>query len=502
MPKLSCISPQLLCDVVETMKLLATRGRWEAAADLAHFLGTLDASPLTSGSPRRRRRKKKRKHSRRHYLAADMVSKHHRQYRGQFDIGSMSKTIDLLQDLYSPMKTSSLAPKPLELAQPQGGPVSGRAPATLPAPQPPTSFSKPLKDEGLKVTADAKHVEEILKVETYVKEAEVMKEANSKAKMIVQLEETSDEAAVMKEAKLGEKETKQVFLEQDGLTTDNKALSIDEAEETLDEAVIMKEAETGEKKPKQGWEVFLEQNVLATDNEEVKGAIDAQQFDEEPLVDTTQQPEVVDGVSNEEETNTQHGEEDKFNKEDKEEAPPKPFYPRHQEQRLRFGHLNPSKVKSLGRWTSWTRDSLHSELDAKFSKPRRGVLWSDFSPEEKLAHFDMIDWPNSCPDDPPSRSLMFKPESDCEAFLEQNWLTTDNKVEEEVLATQKNEEETPTDDVMELEEKVEVDDNKVTFSIEDLEYDYATGRLFIHLESGVVEVNNSQARDQLLAQMS
>ena len=96
---------------------------------------------------------------------------------------------------------------------------------------------------------------------------------------------------------------------------------------------------------------------------------------------------------------------------------------------------------------------------------------------------------------------MFKPESDCEAFLEQNWLTPDDKVEEEVEpATQRNEEETSTNDVMELEEKV--DDNKVTFSIEDLDYDDATGRLFIHLESGVVEVNDSQARNQLLAQMS
>ena len=136
-----------------------------------------------------------------------------------------------------------------------------------------------------------------------------------------------------------------------------------------------------------------------------------------------------------------------------------------------------------------------------FSRPKRGVLWFDFSPEEKLAYFDMINWPESCPDDPPSRSLMFEPESDCEAFLEQNWLTTDDKVKEKVeLATQRYEEETLTNDVMELEEKV--NDNVVTFSMEDLDYDDVTGRLFIHLESGVVEVNDSQARNQLLAQMS
>ena len=390
-----------------------------------------------------------------------MASEQHR----QFNIESMSKTIDLLEDLYSPMKTSPRAPKPLELVQPQGGLVSGRAPATLPAPQPPTSFSKPLK-----VTADAKQVEEILEVETYVKEATT---DNKDEEKVVDIKESEEEP------KVKEVEEKR----------------IDEAEETLDEVVTMKEDKTEEKKPKQGWEVFLEQNVLATDDKV-----------EEEVVDIKQGEEHL-----ERETNVKEGKEKRFDKavdekvvykEDKEEVPPKPFHPRHQEQRLRFGHLSPSKVKSLGRWTSWTRDSLHSELDAMFSRPKRGVLWFDFSPEEKLAYFDMINWPESCPDDPPSRSLMFEPESDCEAFLEQNWLTTDNKVEEEVLATQKNEEETPTDDVMELEEKVEVDDNKVTFSIEDLDYDYATGRLFIHLESGVVEVNNSQARDQLLAQMS
>jgi len=425
-----------------------------------------------------------------------MVSKHHRQYRGQFDIGSMSKTIDLLQDLYSPMKTSSLAPKPLELAQPQGGPVSGRAPATLPAPQPPTSFSKPLK-----VTADAKQVEEILEGKPHVKEATNDNKVEEEVVDIKEGEERLEEETEVKEV---------------------KEKRIDEAEETLDEAVTMKEDKLEEKKTKQGWEVFLEQNEPATDDKVEEGVVDIKQgwevFLEQNVLATDDkvEEEVVDIKQGEEhlerETNVKDEKEKRFDKavdekvvykEDKEEVPPKPFHPRHQEQRLRCGHLGPNKVKSLGRWTSWTRDSLHSELDAMFSRPRRGVLWFDFSPEEKLAYFDMINWPESCPDDPPSRSLMFEPESDCEAFLEQNWLTTDNEVEEEVkLATQKNEEETLTNDVMEMEEKVEVDDNQVTFSIEDLDYDYATGRLFIHLESGVVEVKNSQARDQLLAQMS
>ena len=253
LPKLSCISPQLLCDVVETMKLLATRGRLEAAADLAHFLGTLDASPLTSGSPRRRRRRRRRKHSRRHYLAADMASEQHRQYRGQFDIKSMSKTIDLLEDLYSPMKTSPRAPKPLELVQPQGGLVSGRAPATLPAPQPPTSFSRPRKDKELKMTADAKQVEEILEGKPHVKEATNDNKVEEEVVDIKEGEERLEEETEVKEV---------------------KEKRIDEAEETLDEAVTMKEDKLEEKKTKQGWEVFLEQNEPATDDKVEEGVVD------------------------------------------------------------------------------------------------------------------------------------------------------------------------------------------------------------------------------------
>ena len=349
------------------------------------------------------------------------------------------------------------------------------------------------------MTADAKQVEETLEGKPYVKEATTDNKVEEEVVDIKEGEERLEEETEVKEV---------------------KEKRIDEAEETLDEAVTMKEDKLEEKKTKQGWEVFLEQNEPATDDKVEEGVVDIKQgwevFLEQNVLATDDkvEEEVVDIKQGEEhlerETNVKEGKEKRFDKavdekvvykEDKEEVPPKPFHPRHQEQRLRFGHLGPSKVKSLGRWTSWTRDSLHSELDAMFSRPRRGVLWFDFSPEEKLAHFDMIDWPDSCPDDPPSRSLMFEPESDCEAFLEQNWLTTDDKVKEKVeLATQRYEEETPTNDVTELEEKV--DDNVVTFSTDDLDYDEATGRLFIHLESGVVEVNDPQARNQLLAKMS
>ena len=53
-----------------------------------------------------------------------------------------------------------------------------------------------------------------------------------------------------------------------------------------------------------------------------------------------------------------------------------------------------------------------SDLEAAFSKPRRGIHWSDFSPEEKLACFDMVDWGATFPLDPPPRSLMFEPDED------------------------------------------------------------------------------------------
>jgi len=91
---------------------------------------------------------------------------------------------------------------------------------------------------------------------------------------------------------------------------------------------------------------------------------------------------------------------------------PEPLNLRHQERRLTFGHLSQAKVQSLGRWTSWTKSLLMSDLEAAFSKPRRGIIWSNFSPEEKLAHFDMVNWEATFPLDPPPRSLMFEADED------------------------------------------------------------------------------------------
>ena len=93
-------------------------------------------------------------------------------------------------------------------------------------------------------------------------------------------------------------------------------------------------------------------------------------------------------------------------------VPLKPINFRLQEQRLTCGHLGQSKAQSLGRWTSWTRELLLSDLAAAFTKPKRGIFWSDFSPEEKLDRFDMVDWAEAYPLDPPPRSLMFEPVED------------------------------------------------------------------------------------------
>ena len=90
----------------------------------------------------------------------------------------------------------------------------------------------------------------------------------------------------------------------------------------------------------------------------------------------------------------------------------KPINFRLPEQRLTCGHLGQSRAQSLGRWTSWTRDLLISDFEAAFTKPRRTIFWSDFSPEEKLACFDMVDWGATYPLDPPPRSLMFEPAED------------------------------------------------------------------------------------------
>ena len=360
--KLYCLSPQMLRSVVETMHKLATAGMMEAAADLAHLIASAVACHPTSGrSPKRRRRKKKRKQSRRCHLAADMVNKQNQQvqHRGEFDIGSMSKTIDLLQGLYSPTKHSLLAPKSRELAQPQGGLVSGRAPATLPAHQPPTPLSKPLREENLEM-AFAKQGEELIEKEADVDEA------------------TGEDKEV--------KQTREVFLEQNMLITN------DNVEEQVEIAC-----------------------------QEVKEVLSADQVNEEPIVNTIQQPIVVDVASlkHEEEAFAKLDEEQlKLNKQDEEEVgtsvpdQPRPFHPRHQENRLKYAHLKTSQLKGIGKQSRWTKESLLFHLEAAFSNPRRGVIWTRCTLEEKVNFFDMVDWAAYCPDDPPSRALMFQPDED------------------------------------------------------------------------------------------
>merc|ERR1719264_1591297 len=95
------------------------------------------------------------------------------------------------------------------------------------------------------MTADAKQVEEIREVKTYVKEATTDDKVEEEVVVIKEGEERLEEETEVKEV---------------------KEKRIDEAEETLDEAVTMGEDKLEEKKTKQGWEVFLEQNEPATDD--------------------------------------------------------------------------------------------------------------------------------------------------------------------------------------------------------------------------------------------
>ena len=64
--------------------------------------------------------------------------------------------------------------------------------------------------------------------------------------------------------------------------------------------------------------------------------------------------------------------------------------------------------------------------------------------------------------------------------------------EEEMNEEEMDEEEMDSEEKLEKEEMYEkkIDENCVSFSLEDLEYDNATGQLFIHFESGVAEVND------------
>ena len=223
------------------------------------------------------------------------------------------------------------------------------------------------------MTADAKQVEETLEGKPYVKEATTDNKVEEEVVDIKEGEERLEEETEVKEV---------------------EEKRIDEAKQTLDEAVTMKEDKLEEKKTKQGWEVFLEQDEPATDDKVEEGVVDIKQgwevFLEQNVLATDDkvEEEVVDIKQGEKhlekETNVKEGKEkrfdkavnEKFNKQEKEEVPPKPFHPRHQEQRLRFGHLGPSKVKSLGRWTSWTREFLHSELGSEVlqAKTRRPLV--------------------------------------------------------------------------------------------------------------------------------
>ena len=67
-------------------------------------------------------------------------------------------------------------------------------------------------------------------------------------------------------------------------------------------------------------------------------------------------------------------------------------------------------MKSLGKQTRWSKELLLTTLKDAISNPRLGIHWDDFSEEEKLGTFNMIDWAAAYPDDIPSRSLLLESE--------------------------------------------------------------------------------------------
>ena len=75
---------------------------------------------------------------------------------------------------------------------------------------------------------------------------------------------------------------------------------------------------------------------------------------------------------------------------------------------MAFGKIKTSAVKALGKQTRWTRELLLATLETAVTNPRVNIFWNEFSWEEKLSSFDMIDWAASYPDDIPSRSLLFE----------------------------------------------------------------------------------------------
>ena len=85
---------------------------------------------------------------------------------------------------------------------------------------------------------------------------------------------------------------------------------------------------------------------------------------------------------------------------------PRPLQLSHQIQRSIFAKVKQSKAKALGKWTTWTSDRLEAFLSEAFTKPRLGVFWAEYTPEEKVEVSKMVDWEATFPEDPPPPYLL------------------------------------------------------------------------------------------------
>ena len=399
------------------------------------------------------------------------MTKQPKLHRREFDIQSMGATIDRLAVFYSPIKCSPLLPvgdkqarlampvkkeevklampvqreevkmatlkeeelaivevkvvnclKPsnsVELAQPQGGLVSGTMPAPLPAHQPITFLSKPLDVEdaedddcvvfggahqeeiGVQTASQGELIALIPKVKEPIVNQEVEEPVLNKEVVMIDATQVEEEVAKHVEAMILAKEEVIVVEDEEKETT---IKLVEEEEESLGH--VEEEGFTNHVEEfsfsVEGFEYDENTGLISYQHQPVEFA--TPQLREQVLAKMFQV--INEGSSNPlsmpaspkglESSPISH----------------KPLNLRHQERRLTFGHLSQTKVQSLGRRTSWTKSLLMSDLEAAFSKPRRGIIWSDFSPEEKLAHFDMVNWEATFPLDPPPRSLMLEPEED------------------------------------------------------------------------------------------
>ena len=463
MPQLTCLTPQMFSSLLELMQQFQRNGMLKAAADLANVLGQCSLSslppspspchvcplnfppPQSQSSPRKRRRQQRRKSSTpasRSNLtwspSSPLTAINGRlplqQFRG-FDIALMSATIDRLAPANHYLPHKSASTPPLSQRSCWSPPASfKRAKADVIAKAKEEVFEEQMSNKlvGDEVSLEQAEVEEAIANEvdqsiTY-KEEGVSKPLAAKDDLgeapeeelglhtafqgeLIDLMPRVEEPVVAKEVEVT-----------DAMKVEEEAIINQGANEVEEIITAKQEEEVNEDKVSFSMEdleyddatgqllIHLEDGVVEVSDLQARDQLLAKMssvpHDDQLLANMFPAPKaraapILSHVPDVEEEVLGIP-----------PVPPKPINFRLQEERLTYGHLGQAKAQSLGRWTSWTRDLLISDLEASFTKPRRGIFWSDFSPEERLACFDMVDWGATYPLDPPPRSLMFEPDED------------------------------------------------------------------------------------------